>query len=178
MFVGFAMAAVMGGLGRFHADTKGAAAVNAEEEAEPTVYTLGVCAVIRDEALYLEEWILFHELVGVQHFFLMDDGSTEGTRAVLAPFISRGLVTYFDWRFHVRSNADDDDWDCDSARLATDPARLNNCQLRAFDECLIRQSHAVEWLAFIDVDEFCALFRMCLSFVNVGLASSVPDARV
>lgn len=30
---------------------------------------LAVCAIFRDEAPYLAEWIEFHRLVGVEHFY-------------------------------------------------------------------------------------------------------------
>ena len=33
---------------------------------------LSICAIYRDEAPYLVEWIEFHRLVGVEHFYLYD----------------------------------------------------------------------------------------------------------
>ena len=49
---------------------------------------LVACAIFRDEAPYLAEWIAFHRLVGVEHFFLYDNGSTDDPRAVLDPLIA------------------------------------------------------------------------------------------
>ena len=54
---------------------------------------LSACAIFRDEAAYLAEWIAFHRLVGVEHFFLYDNGSADHPEAVLAPYLAEGEVT-------------------------------------------------------------------------------------
>lgn len=38
---------------------------------------LSIGAIFKDEAPYLAEWIEFHRLVGVEHFFLYDNLSTD-----------------------------------------------------------------------------------------------------
>ncbi len=38
-----------------------------------------LCCIIRDEAQYLVEWIEYSRMIGVDHFFLYDHGSTDGT---------------------------------------------------------------------------------------------------
>jgi hypothetical protein len=48
---------------------------------------------LKNEALYLREWIEFHRLAGVGHFHVFDDGSTDGTIDVLKPYVERGLIT-------------------------------------------------------------------------------------
>ena len=37
------------------------------------MYDLSVCAIFKDEASYLKEWIEYHKLVGVQHFYLYEN---------------------------------------------------------------------------------------------------------
>jgi hypothetical protein len=39
---------------------------------------LGAFAIFKDEASYLPEWFEFHRLVGVERFFLYDNGSSDG----------------------------------------------------------------------------------------------------
>ena len=90
---------------------------------------LSICAVFRDEAPYLREWVEFHRLVGVERFFLYDNRSTDDGREVLAPFVDEGLVVLQDWP----------DW----------PA-----QIQAYDHCLKAHRDESRWIAFIDVDEF------------------------
>ena len=58
---------------------------------------LSVGAIFRDEADYLQEWIEFHRLVGVERFFLYDNGSVDDWRTVLAPYMRDGIVDVHDW---------------------------------------------------------------------------------
>jgi hypothetical protein len=89
---------------------------------------LSVCAIFRDEAEYLEEWIEFHRLVGVERFFLYDNGSADGFREVLAPYVRDGIVQLHDW--------------------------AHGPQYKAYDDCLARHGPESRWIAFIDLDEF------------------------
>ena len=90
---------------------------------------LSVCAIYRDEAPYLREWIEFHRLVGVERFYLYDNGSTDGHREVLAPYVADGAVVIHDW-----------------------PVRPG--QVPAYEHCLAEHGAESRWIAFIDLDEF------------------------
>jgi hypothetical protein len=90
---------------------------------------LSICAVYRDEAPYLREWVEFHRPVGVERFFLYDNLSSDEHREVLAPYVADGSVTIHDWP----------QW----------PA-----QIQAYDHCLKHHSDDARWIAFIDLDEF------------------------
>jgi hypothetical protein len=92
-------------------------------------HELAVCAIFREEAPFLDEWIRFHLGVGVEHFFLYNNFSTDAYAAVLAPWIERGVVTLKDW-----------------------PVRVG--QLPAYRHCLRRARASSRWVAFIDIDEF------------------------
>jgi hypothetical protein len=95
---------------------------------EGTPY-LSVCAIYRNEAENLREWMEFHRLVGVERFFLYDNGSTDDHREVLAPYIDRGIVVHHDWP-------------------------LFPGQFQAYDHCLEHHRHDSRWIAIHDVDEF------------------------
>jgi hypothetical protein len=90
---------------------------------------LSICAVYRDEAPYLREWVEFHRLVGVERFFLYDNRSVDEHHEALAPYVEEGSVTVHGWP----------DW----------PA-----QIQAYDDCLKRHRDDSRWIAFIDLDEF------------------------
>ena len=90
---------------------------------------LSICAVYRDEAPYLREWVEFHRLVGVERFFLYNNNSGDEHREVLAPYVEDGSVTIHDWP----------QW----------PA-----QIQAYDDCLKRHRERLQVDAFIDLDEF------------------------
>jgi hypothetical protein len=61
----------------------------------PTPYKLSVCTMIFNEARYIEEWLAYHLLLKVDHFFIYNDGSTDNIHEVLAPSINAGLFVPF-----------------------------------------------------------------------------------
>ena len=98
----------------------------------PATY-LTVAAIVKDEAPYLDEWLRFHRLAGVERFVLYDNESTDNTRAVLAPHIREGWLELIPWpRFLAGSNA----------------------QHLAYAHALCHLSGRSRWVALIDADEF------------------------
>lgn len=100
-------------------------------------YDLSVCAIFRDEAPYLKEWIEFHKLVGVQHFILYNHLSEDNPREILQPYIDDKTVELFDIKMEIESRAD---W--------------INIQLGAYKDGLKRFNGISKWVAFLDSDEF------------------------
>ena len=102
-----------------------------------TTVDLGIVTQFRDEAPYLSEWIEYHRLVGVAHFWLYDDGSSDDWRSVLAPYVDRGIAEVL------------------PVPGVHDPATPSSTKQRStFRDGLRRASGAVRWAALIDVDEF------------------------
>jgi hypothetical protein len=56
------------------------------------MFHLAVCAIFKNEASYLAEWVDFHTRQGVEHFFLYDNESTDDYKAVLG-----NNCTVIDW---------------------------------------------------------------------------------
>ena len=50
--------------------------------------------LVRDADDLLPSNLVFHQRSGVDHFIVMYNLSTDGTKALLEPYRSRGLVTY------------------------------------------------------------------------------------
>jgi len=92
-------------------------------------FALAVCAIFRDEARYLAEWVTFHRLQGVERFYLYDNRSSDDWRSELAPEIESGIVEVTDWPRHPG-------------------------QMSAYDDCVERHRDDARWIATIDVDEF------------------------
>jgi Glycosyltransferase family 92 len=90
---------------------------------------LAGCAIFRDEARYLAEWIELHLLVGFEHLFLYDNLSTDGFADVLGPYLAEGTVTLTDWPQFPG-------------------------QISAYDHCVRTHGKGWRWIAFIDLDEF------------------------
>lgn len=83
------------------------------------LYDLAVVAILKNEGRYLKEWLDYHLLAGVEHFYLYNNDSTDNYNEIIAPYVDAGLVTskyfpgdimqfvaYFeaiqDYRFHCR----------------------------------------------------------------------------
>jgi hypothetical protein len=90
---------------------------------------LAVCAIFRDEARYLAEWVTFHRLQGVERFYLYDNLSTDDWRQALAPELQSGLVEATGWDQVPGQGS-------------------------AYEDCLRRHRKDARWIAFIDCDEF------------------------
>lgn len=97
-------------------------------------YYLSICAIFRDEAPFLKEWIEFHRLVGVEHFILYNNGSVDHYQKVLAPYIKKGIVELIDW--------------------PSTPEEYIDEQRRAYNDCLTKSVGVSFWLAPLDIDEF------------------------
>lgn len=106
-------------------------------------YNLAVCAIFKDCAPFLKEWIEFHRMLGVQHFYLYNNSSTDSPYDVLADYISSEVVTCFEW-----PNRGQKQW-------GKKPfAWVSTTQLPAYDHALKLARGKVKWMAFIDTDEF------------------------
>lgn len=60
-------------------------------------YYLSLCTCFKDEGENLKEWIEYHKLIGVDHFYLYNNNSTDNFREVLAPYVEGGSVTLIDF---------------------------------------------------------------------------------
>ncbi|MDR2338172.1 MAG: glycosyltransferase family 92 protein [Deltaproteobacteria bacterium] len=92
-------------------------------------YYLSIAAILKDEAPYIEEWIEYHLLVGVEHFYLYDNESTDNLQKVLQPYINRGIVVYESWAGQAQ-------------------------QVSVYNDAVLKCKAETRWLAIIDADEF------------------------
>lgn len=106
-----------------------------------TKHFLAVCIMVRNEGPYIEEWIEFHRMMGVDHFFIYDNGSNDGTVELLSSYVDEGLVTLVEWADFLNG------WE----GVAGTNGRT---QKLAMLHCVANFGHLAEWMAFIDADEF------------------------
>ena len=92
-------------------------------------YDMSICAIFKNEARFLREWIEFHSMVGVDHFYLYNNGSTDDYLSILQPYIDKGLVTYIDF-----------------------PGE--QMQLKAYSDFYEKFACETQWVSFLDIDEF------------------------
>lgn len=100
-------------------------------------YEVAVAAIFQNEAPYLKEWVEFHKLVGVQHFYLFNHLSSDDYLSMLAPYILKGEVELIQWPYKQTSF---EHW--------------NQIQTRAYEHAVKLAEGKVKWLAIIDSDEF------------------------
>lgn len=100
-------------------------------------YELSVCAIFKNEAKWLAEWIDFHRIVGVEHFWLYNNDSTDDYERVLKPYIKKGIVELYQW-----------------PNLTPHIHFPFGCQASAYQDALKKARDKTKWLAVIDVDEF------------------------
>jgi hypothetical protein len=92
-------------------------------------YTVCLCGIFKNEAKFLDEWIQFHLVIGIDHFYLYNNNSDDNYAEILKPYIEKGIVDLIDWPF-------------------------NHSQMDAYKDCYDKHRNDTNWLTFIDVDEF------------------------
>lgn len=100
-------------------------------------YNVSICAIFQNEGPNLKEWIDYHRGVGVDHFYLYNNTSTDNYKEVLKPYVDRGIVEIINWPNktpHISWNY--------------------GCQSSAYADVLIRCIFRTKWLCIIDLDEF------------------------
>ena len=58
------------------------------------MYYLSVLAIFKNETMNLKVWLDHYIWQGVEHFYLIDNGSTDNPKEILQEYIDKGFVTY------------------------------------------------------------------------------------
>lgn len=93
------------------------------------MYNVSICAIFKNEAPYLKEWIEFNHIVGIDHFYLYNNNSEDDFLSILNPYIQSGLVTLIEWPD-------------------------NHKQMECYISCIEEYASETKWMGFIDIDEF------------------------
>lgn len=105
-------------------------------------YDIVIVAIIKNEGKYIEEWVKYHKCIGIDKIYLYDNGSTDSTQDVLAPYISSGYIKLIDFPGVGR-------------------------QLDAYNNALKQFGDKCKYMAFIDADEFILLEDHNLNLIKV-----------
>ena len=93
------------------------------------LYDLAIVAILKNEGHYIKEWLDYHLLAGVDHFYLYDNESTDDYAEIIAPYVEAGLVT--------------------SKFISGESA-----QFAAYDDAVLNYRFHCRYMAFVDLDEF------------------------
>lgn len=105
-----------------------------------SAYELSMLAMFRDESKYLKEWIDYHRIVGVEHFWLYNDHSVDNWQEVLKEYIDAGIVEVTDWTIGG------DEWNGSKWNFTRQPM--------IYVDGLTKAKGKTKWLAILDLDEF------------------------
>jgi len=92
---------------------------------------LGITTIQRDRAPWIKEWVMFHYLVGFRKFYIFLDNCTDDSKKILTNLKKAIDIKVF----------------------TTDP-ELKTPQLQCYQDSYEKYGHEVDWMAFIDGDEF------------------------
>ncbi|RDX71758.1 Glycosyltransferase family 92 protein, partial [Mucuna pruriens] len=89
-----------------------------------------ICTMLRNQARFMKEWVMYHSKIGVQRWFIYDNNSDDDLENVISFLRSVGYnISHHLWPW-----------------VKSQEAGFAHCALRARASC--------EWVGFIDVDEF------------------------
>ncbi|WP_415716525.1 glycosyltransferase family 92 protein [Maridesulfovibrio sp.] len=130
----------------------------------PRKAKLGMLAIMRAEDKFICEWICYYKLMGVDHFYLYDNGDYEKSCNILDPFIKEGSVTVIPFP-EIKG----------LVYNGTEKNKEQCMQYLAYGDFLVRYMHNVEWVIKVDIDEFVypkqiSGFNSILEYIN-----SIPD---
>lgn len=90
---------------------------------------LSICAIVKNEAPYIREWIEYHKLVGIDKFYIFDNESTDNLKEILKEYIDNNIVEYH----FIKGSCK---------------------QLYCYSLATKKYKLKTYWMAYIDIDEF------------------------
>lgn len=90
---------------------------------------LAIVVIVKNEGKYIDEWIRYHKLVGVDHIYIYDNNSDDDTYNIAEKYTEEGFVTLIKY-----------------------PGQ--GVQLEVYDDAIKKHGNDVEYMAMIDADEF------------------------
>jgi glycosyltransferase involved in cell wall biosynthesis len=97
---------------------------------------VALVAVVKNEGPYLLEWVAYHLMIGVEHVYLYDDGSTDDSLAAYQTLYKTGRLT---------------------VHRAIKTGRRHRAQEDCYEECRRRYGHRYKFLMPWDGDEYLSL---------------------
>ncbi|MDO4466651.1 MAG: glycosyltransferase family 2 protein [Bacillota bacterium] len=106
----------------------GGLGIKNKEKSNP-LEKVGIAAIVKNEAEYIEEWVLYHLTIGFDEIVLYDNGSEDNSKEILEPYVKAGKVRIIDYPGMGK-------------------------QLEVYNYAIQQLKNEFKYLAFIDADEF------------------------
>ena len=107
-----------------------------------TPLKVAVCAIAKNENLYIREWVEWYKNLGVSKIFLYDNNELNGERfeEVINDYIENGFVELIDVRGVEKGCVYDEEG--------------INLQPKCYIDCYENKVNDFDWVCFFDIDEF------------------------
>ena len=116
------------------------------------MFYLSVLAIFKNETDNLKVWIEHYLWQGVNHFYLIDNGSTDEPLKILQEYINKGIVTYY-YKPEKHIQAEHYRWVFDNENMKTKTLWLAVCDMDEFfygvDKKLTTKLKALEYFNVI-----------------------------
>lgn len=112
-------------------------------------YFISIVVMFRYEDDYLQEWLHYYIMHGVEHFFMYSNENTSKTLEILQPYIDKGYVTLIKWNNDVINNISEN-----KRRNKWNNYNKISTQNLAFMDFVKNHKHKTKWILKVDVDEF------------------------
>lgn len=103
---------------------------------------VALCAIAKNENLYIREWVEWYKNIGISKIFLYDNNEIDGEHFedVINDYITSGFVKLIDVRGIEKG-------------LSYDENDIN-LQPKSYFECYETYGNEYDWMCFFDIDEF------------------------
>ena len=113
-----------------------------------------LCAIGKNENLYIKEFVTYYKNLGYDHIFLYDNNDENGQRFedVIQEEINENFVSIINYRGYRGDN--------------------NNPQFKAYYDCYQKNNKAFNWLSFFDIDEY-----LYINYTNITIQDFFDNNR-
>lgn len=116
---------------------------------------VALCAIAKNENLYIREWVEYYKKLGISHIFLYDNNDIDGERfdSVIKDYMDSGFVEVINVRGKPKMNK----------------YKGVILQSLCYTECYNKNYSKFDWMCFFDIDEFLFIEKMSLyEYLNLS----------
>jgi hypothetical protein len=117
-------------------------------------YQLAIVSMFQNEGLILKEWIDHHLQIGVQHFYFINNGSSDTTEQILQPYKQYITCVYDPKPIFTEKIRKVPYWDRRRGDVSQLKTNVTLQQLLVNRHLLKEIKQDTQWVAFIDCDEY------------------------
>lgn len=112
-----------------------------------TPLKVALCAIAKNENLYIREWVEWYENLGINKIFLYDNNDIDGERfeEVINDYIESGFVEVIDKRGIIKT--------------VTTDKNGESLQGICYQECYYNHYKEFDYMCFFDIDEFLEIYH-------------------